>query len=59
MNPRFVLREKWFQRSLARMLRTFWDDFKAGKRPVMLLLLEHHRGTASRSPYRLGGRPRS
>jgi hypothetical protein len=40
MNPRFVLREKWFQRSLARMLRTVWDDFKAGKRPVMLLLLE-------------------
>jgi hypothetical protein len=39
MNPRFVLREKWFPRSLARKLRTFWDDFKAGKRAVLLLLL--------------------
>ena len=38
MNPRFVLREKWFPRSLARKLRTFWDDFKVGKRPVLLLL---------------------
>jgi hypothetical protein len=33
MNPRFVLRGKWFPRSLARKLRTFWDDFKAGKSP--------------------------
>jgi hypothetical protein len=40
MNPPFVLREKWFPRSLARKLRTFWDDFKAGKPPVMLLLPE-------------------
>jgi hypothetical protein len=37
MNPRFVLRGKWFPRSLARKLRKFWDDFKAGKRPVLLL----------------------
>jgi predicted phage terminase large subunit-like protein len=37
MNPRFVLRGKWFPRSLARKLRTFWDDYKAGKRPVLLL----------------------
>jgi hypothetical protein len=37
MNPRLILREKWFPRSLAHRLRTFWDDFKAGKRPIMLL----------------------
>ena len=37
MNPRFVLRGKWFPRSLARKLRKFWDDFRAGKRPVLLL----------------------
>jgi hypothetical protein len=37
MNPRFTLRGQWFQRSLARKLRGFWDDCKAGKRPVMLL----------------------
>jgi predicted phage terminase large subunit-like protein len=37
MNPRFILREKWFPRSLARKLRKFWDDFRAGKRPVLLL----------------------
>jgi predicted phage terminase large subunit-like protein len=37
MNPRFVLRGHWFPRSLARKLRKFWDDFKAGKRPVLLL----------------------
>jgi hypothetical protein len=37
MNPRFVLRDQWFPRALARKLRKFWDDFKAGKRPVLLL----------------------
>jgi hypothetical protein len=37
MNPRFILRGRWFPRSLARKLRKFWDDFKAGKRPVLLL----------------------
>jgi predicted phage terminase large subunit-like protein len=37
MNPRFVLRERWFPRSLARKLRRFWEDYKAGKRPVLLL----------------------
>ena len=37
MNPRFKLRGKWFPRNLAWRLRTFWEDFKAGKRPVMLL----------------------
>jgi hypothetical protein len=37
MNPRFVLHEKWFPRSLARKLRKFWDDFRAGKRPILLV----------------------
>jgi ATP dependent DNA ligase domain len=37
MNPRFVLRGQWFPSSLTRKLRKFWDDFKAGKRPVLLL----------------------
>ena len=37
INPRLILRDKWFPRSLARKLRTFWNDFKAGKRPVLLL----------------------
>jgi hypothetical protein len=37
MNPQLILRDKWFPRSVACKLRTFWDDFRAGKRPVMLL----------------------
>jgi hypothetical protein len=37
MNPRFVLRDMWFPRSLAWKLRKFYEDFKAGKRPVLLL----------------------
>jgi hypothetical protein len=37
MNPRLILRGKWFPRSVARKLRQFWEDFRAGKRPVMLL----------------------
>jgi len=37
MNPRFTLKKKWFPRSLAQTLRQFYDDFKAGKRPVLLL----------------------
>ena len=37
MNPRFTLAGKWFPRSLATVLRNFWDDFLAGKRPVLLL----------------------
>jgi hypothetical protein len=41
MNPRFTLRGQWFPRSLARKLRGFWDDCKAGKRPVMLLGDDH------------------
>jgi hypothetical protein len=37
MNPRFNLRDQWFPRAMARELRKFWDDFQAGKRPVLLL----------------------
>jgi predicted phage terminase large subunit-like protein len=37
MNPRLTLKGKWFPRMLAAKLRTFYDDFKAGKKPVMLL----------------------
>jgi hypothetical protein len=37
MNPRFTLKKKWFPKSLAHVLRNFYDDFKAGKRPVLLL----------------------
>jgi len=36
MNPRFTLKKKWFPRSLAQTLRQFYDDFKVGKRPVLL-----------------------
>jgi hypothetical protein len=44
MNPRLILRGKWFLLSLARKLRKFWDDFRAGKRPVMLLLTPPQHG---------------
>ena len=44
MNPRLILRGKWFPLSLARKLRKFWDDFRAGKRPVMLLLTPPQHG---------------
>jgi hypothetical protein len=44
MNPRLVLAGKWFPRALARQLRKFWDDFKAGKRPVMLLMTPPQHG---------------
>jgi predicted phage terminase large subunit-like protein len=37
MNPRLKLQGMWFPRSLAIKLKQFWDDFKAGKKPVMLL----------------------
>ena len=37
MNPRLDLRGRWFPRSLSVKLRKFYDDFKAGKKPVMLL----------------------
>ncbi len=44
MNPRLTLREMWFPRSLARKLRTFWNDFQAGKKPVMLLMTPPQHG---------------
>ena len=44
MNPRLTLREKWFPRSLAIKLRQFHDDFKAGKRPVLLLMTPPQHG---------------
>jgi hypothetical protein len=34
MNPRFVLKGKWFPKSLAHVLRNFYDDFKAGRSGV-------------------------
>ena len=44
MNPRLILRGKWFPLSLARKLRKFWDDLRAGKRPVMLILTPPQHG---------------
>jgi hypothetical protein len=44
MNPRLILREKWFPRTLARQLRKFWDDFRAGKRPILLLMTPPQHG---------------
>lgn len=38
INPRLTLRKMWFPRSLSLKLRKFWEEFKAGKRPVMLLI---------------------
>jgi hypothetical protein len=37
INPRLILKGKWFPWSVAKKLRTFWEDLRAGKRPVMLL----------------------
>jgi hypothetical protein len=37
MNHRFMLRGYWFPRALAFKLRQFYQDWKAGKRPVMLI----------------------
>ena len=37
MNPRLKLKGMWFPRSLAIKLKAFYLDFKAGKKPVMLL----------------------
>ena len=36
INPRFVW--GWFARELARGLRQFYDDFVAGKRPILVLV---------------------
>ena len=44
MNPRLTLKEKWFPRSLATKLRTFWNDFRDGKKPVMLLMTPPQHG---------------
>ena len=44
MNPRLTLRGMWFPRSLAIKLRQFHEDFKAGKRPVMLLMTPPQHG---------------
>ena len=44
MNPRLTLREKWFPRSVALKLKTFWNDFKAGKKPVLLLMTPPQHG---------------
>ena len=37
INPRLKLKGMWFPRSLAIKLKAFYLDFKAGKKPVMLL----------------------
>ena len=37
MNPRLTLRDMWFPRSLGWKLRKFWDEMKAGKRPILLI----------------------
>jgi hypothetical protein len=44
MNPRLLLREMWFPRSVALKLKSFWKDFKAGKKPVMLLMTPPQHG---------------
>ena len=44
MNPRLKLKGMWFPRSLAIKLKTFWNDFRAGKKPVMLLLTPPQHG---------------
>ena len=37
MNHRFMLRGYWFPRALSFKLRQFYQDWKAGKRPVRLI----------------------
>ena len=44
MNPRLKLRGMWFPRSIAIKLKRFWIDFKAGKKPVMLLMTPPQHG---------------
>ena len=44
MNPRLTLKGMWFPKTLARQLRKFWDDYKAGKRPVLLLMTPPQHG---------------
>ena len=44
MNPRLLLRNMWFPKKIARQLRKFYDDYKAGKRPVLLLMTPPQHG---------------
>jgi hypothetical protein len=44
MNPRLTLRGMWFPRSVAIKLKQFYIDFKAGKRPVLLLMTPPQHG---------------
>jgi hypothetical protein len=44
MNPRLRLKGMWFPHTLAMKLRQFYDDFKAGKRPIMLLMTPPQHG---------------
>ena len=37
LNPRFILDNKWFPQLMAKKLRRFWDQLRAGKRPILLL----------------------
>ena len=37
MNPKLTLRDQWFPRTLAWKLRQFWEDLRAGKRPILLV----------------------
>ena len=44
MNPRLLLRNMWFPKKIARRLRKFYDDYKAGKRPILLLMTPPQHG---------------
>ena len=44
MNPRLTLRDESPPRSVAIKLKTFWKDFIAGKKPVMLLMTPPQHG---------------
>ena len=37
MNSKLTLRDQWFPQTLAWKLRKFWEDLKAGKRPILLV----------------------
>lgn len=37
INPKLLLRDQWFPKTLAWKLRKFWEDLKAGKRPILLV----------------------
>ena len=57
MNPRFTLRGMWFPRNLAGKLRKFWNDFKAGRRPVMLRMSAAARQVAGGDRFHRMGHP--